>query len=158
MYSILLRVVTASADRWKYLYNDDGSLYKEDDLEKVRLKVIELLKDHLLSGIKVVANKRAVSKVIIEGNPEEPGVWLPEVTIADDGKVLMVIDGQWDKGDITLGTVTDVLVDNTSVVDEFGVAHITVPEITYMSEQTIRNICALPDDDEEEGGNNNGND
>lgn len=66
MYSILLRVVTPSADRWKYLYNDDGSLYKEDDLEKVKLKVIELLKDHLLSDIQVVKNYIIHEDVTIE--------------------------------------------------------------------------------------------
>ena len=59
----------------------------------------------------------------------------------------MVIDGQWDKGNVVLGTVVDVLVNDISVVDEFGVAHITVPEMSYMSEQTIRDICALPENE-----------
>ena len=149
MYSILIKIQNCSheKERWKYLYNEDGSLYQEDDLEKVRLKIISLLQDHLLNGIKVVANKRAQIHTIIEGNPDEPGVWLPDVTIEDNGKVLMVIDGQWDKGNVTLGTVVDVLVDDVSVVDELGVAHITVPEMSYMSEQTIRDICALPENE-----------
>lgn len=130
MYSILIKIQNCSheKERWKYLYNEDGSLYQEEDLEKVRLKIISLLQDHLLSGIKVVANKRAQIHTIIEGNPDEPGVWLPDVTIEDNGKVLMVIDGQWDKGNVVLGTVVDVLVNDISVVDEFGVAHITIPE------------------------------
>lgn len=105
MYSILLKVTTCSSDRWKYLLNDDGSLYQDDDLGRVRLKVIELLSDHVLSAIKVVANKRAVSHIVIEGNPDEPGQWLPDVTIADNGKVLMVIDGEWDKGTIEMGDI-----------------------------------------------------
>lgn len=117
MYSILLKVTTSSSDRWKYLYNDDGSLYQDDDLGRVRQKVIELLSDHVLSAIKVVANKRAVSHIVIEGNPDEPGQWLPEVTIADNGKVLMVIDGEWDKGEIEVGDVLpDVTVDDNGKV------------------------------------------
>ena len=117
MYSILLKVTTSSSDRWKYLYNDDGSLYQDDDLDRVRQKVIELLSDHVLSAIKVVANKRAVSHIIIEGNPDEPGQWLPEVTIDDNGKVLMVINGEWDKGEIEVGDVLpDVTVDDNGKV------------------------------------------
>ena len=117
MYSILLKVTTSSSDRWKYLYNDDGSLYQDDDLGRVRQKVIELLSDHVLSAIKVVANKRAVSHIVIEGNPDEPGQWLPEVTIDDNGKVLMVINGEWDKGEIEVGNVLpDVTVDDNGKV------------------------------------------
>lgn len=117
MYSILLKVTTCSSDRWKYLQNDDGSIYQEEDLEKVRLKVIQLLSDNVLSAIKVVANKRAISHIVIEGNPDEPGQWLPEVTVDDNGKVLMVINGEWDKGTIEVGDVLpDVTIDDNGKV------------------------------------------
>ncbi len=106
MFSILLKVKTCnSSDKWKYLCNDDGSIYQNDDLEQVRLKVIQLLKDHTLTDIKVVSNKRTIQHIVIEGNPDEPGVWLPEVTIDDNGKVLMVINGEWDKGTVEVGDV-----------------------------------------------------
>lgn len=106
MFSILLKVKTCnSSDKWKYLCNDDGSIYQNEDLEQVRLKVIQLLKDHTLTDIKVVSNKRAIQHIVIEGNPDEPGVWLPEVTVDDNGKVLMVINGEWDKGTVEVGDV-----------------------------------------------------
>lgn len=144
MYSILIKVATCTtADKWKYLYNDDGSLYQEDDLENVRLKVIELLTDHLLSGIKVVANKRTINHIVIEGNPDEPGVWLPEVTVEDDGKVLMVVNGIWDKSALPeMGRVVDVTVNGTSVVDQYGVATI---EISQTDEMTVQEFDTLWD-------------
>lgn len=82
-------------ERWKYLTNADGSIYQEEDLEKVRLKCIELLSDNLLSSIKVVQNKAAIAYVQIEGAPDPHVSTLPTVTDADNGKVLMVIEGEW---------------------------------------------------------------
>lgn len=82
-------------ERWKYLTNADGSIYQEEDLEKVRLKCIELLSDNLLSSIKVVQNKAATAYVQIEGAPDPHVSTLPTVTDADNGKVLMVIEGEW---------------------------------------------------------------
>ena len=66
MYSILLRVVTPSADRWKYLRNDDGSVYTEDDLLKVQDKFEELLNDHLFSDIQVIKNYIIHKDITIE--------------------------------------------------------------------------------------------
>ena len=56
MYSILLKVTTSTADRWKYLTNGDGTIYTEDDLLNVQTKIAELLEDNVLGNIKVVKN------------------------------------------------------------------------------------------------------
>lgn len=107
MYSIILKLKSdcgcgcgmnpkpSTKERWKYLTNSDGSIYQEDDLENVRLKCIELLSDNLLSSIKVVQNKGAQGFVQIEGAPDPHVSTLPIVTDADNGKVLMVIEGEW---------------------------------------------------------------
>lgn len=112
MYSIILKLKSdcgcgcgmnpkpSTKERWKYLTNSDGSIYQEDDLENVRLKCIELLSDNLLSSIKVVQNKGAQGFVQIEGAPDPHVSVLPTVTDADNGKVLMVIEGEWGVSEI----------------------------------------------------------
>lgn len=66
MYSILLKVTTSTAERWKYLTNSDGSIYVEDDLLNVQTKVGELLQDTILGNIKVVKNCIITSSITIE--------------------------------------------------------------------------------------------
>ena len=73
MYSILVRLRNCecrnpktSAIRWKYLRNDDGSVYTEDDLLKVQDKFEELLNDHLFSDIQVIKNYIIHEDITIE--------------------------------------------------------------------------------------------
>ena len=66
MYSILLKVTTSTSDRWKYLLNNDGSVYTESDMNKVQLKVTELMETNLLSNIKVIKNCIITSNITIE--------------------------------------------------------------------------------------------
>ena len=56
MYSILIRILNCRSIRWKYLKNEDGTIYTEDDLLKVQDKVESLLENHLLNDIQVVKN------------------------------------------------------------------------------------------------------
>ncbi len=66
MYSILLKVSTSTAERWKYLQNSDGTVYTEDSLENVQTKVAELMQDNFLSNIKVVKNCIITSSITVE--------------------------------------------------------------------------------------------
>lgn len=56
MYSILLKLQSSTADRWKYLTNSDGSVYIESDLAQVEAKISELLNTYTLNSIRVVKN------------------------------------------------------------------------------------------------------
>ena len=66
MYSILIKVTTSTAERWKYLTNGDGSVYVEDDLLKVQTKISELMEDTILGNIKVVKNCIITSNITVE--------------------------------------------------------------------------------------------
>jgi hypothetical protein len=66
MYSILIKVTTSSAIKWKFLTDDQGVIYTADDLETVQTKVVELLNTYLLSEIKVVKNCIITSSITIE--------------------------------------------------------------------------------------------
>lgn len=66
MYSILLKVTTSTADRWKYLTNSDGSIYTENDLANIQAKVSELLTETVLGNIKVVKNCVITSSITVE--------------------------------------------------------------------------------------------
>lgn len=66
MYSILIRILNCNSVRWKYLRNDDGSIYTEDDLLKVQDKFEELLNDHLFKDIQVVKNYIIHEDITIE--------------------------------------------------------------------------------------------
>ncbi len=66
MYSILLKVSTSTADRWKFLSNQDGTIYVENDLANVQTKVAELMQTTILSNIKVVKNCVITSTITIE--------------------------------------------------------------------------------------------
>ena len=66
MYSILIRILNCKSTRWKYLTNNDGSVYVEDDLLKVQDKVNELIKDYLLADIQVVKNYIINEDITIE--------------------------------------------------------------------------------------------
>ena len=71
MYSILLKVKTSTATRWKYLTNSEGEIYVENDLANVEAKVIELLNDYLLSDIKVVKNCVITNTITVEEVEED---------------------------------------------------------------------------------------
>lgn len=66
MYSILLKVTTSTAERWKYLANGDGTIYVENDLANVQTKISELMQSYLLSEIKVVKNCVITSTITVE--------------------------------------------------------------------------------------------
>lgn len=66
MYSILIKVTTSSAIKWKFLTDDQGVIYTANDLETVQTKVVELLNTYLLSEIKVVKNCVITSSITIE--------------------------------------------------------------------------------------------
>lgn len=66
MYSILIRILNCKSIRWKYLTNNDGSIYIEDDLLKVQDKVNELIEDHILKDIQVVKNYIINDDITIE--------------------------------------------------------------------------------------------
>lgn len=66
MYSILIKVTTSTADRWKYLTNGDGTIYVENDLLNVQNKVSELMQDTVLGNIKVVKNCIITSNITVE--------------------------------------------------------------------------------------------
>ena len=66
MYSILLKVTTSTAERWKYLTNGDGTIYVENDLANVQTKIGELMQSYLLSEIKVVKNCVITSMITVE--------------------------------------------------------------------------------------------
>lgn len=66
MYSILLKVATSSSIKWKFLTDNEGVIYVENDLENVQAKVVELLNSYLLSDIKVIKNCTITSSITIE--------------------------------------------------------------------------------------------
>lgn len=66
MYSILIKVTTSSAIKWKFLTDDQGVIYTANDLETVQTKVVELLNTYLLSEIKVIKNCIITSSITIE--------------------------------------------------------------------------------------------
>ena len=66
MYSILLKLTNTTADRYKYLTNDNDEIYVADTLVEVETKVQELLNDYLLSNIKVVKNCIITSTITVE--------------------------------------------------------------------------------------------
>lgn len=66
MYSILLKVTTSTAERWKYLTNSDGTIYVENDLANIQTKISELMQTYLLSEIKVVKNCVITSTITVE--------------------------------------------------------------------------------------------
>lgn len=66
MYSILLKVTTSTAERWKYLTNSDGSIYTENDLTNVQTKISELLEETVLGNIKVIKNCVITSSITVE--------------------------------------------------------------------------------------------
>ena len=66
MYSILLKVTTSTGDRWKFLTNNDGTIYTEDVIENVQTKVAELMQTTILGNIKVIKNCIISSNITIE--------------------------------------------------------------------------------------------
>lgn len=66
MYSILIKVTTSSAVKWKFYTDDQGVIYTANDLQDVENKVSELLNTYLLSEIKVVKNCIITSSITIE--------------------------------------------------------------------------------------------
>lgn len=66
MYSILIKVTTSSAVKWKFYTTDEGSIYTANDLTEVQTKIVELLNTYLLSELKVVKNCIITSSVTIE--------------------------------------------------------------------------------------------
>lgn len=72
MYSILIKTATSSQIKWKFLTNQDGTVYTADDLANVQTKVVELLNSYLLSDIKVVKNCIITSSITIEEVEVDP--------------------------------------------------------------------------------------
>lgn len=66
MYSILIKVTTSSAVKWKFYTTGEGVIYTANDLAEVQTKVVELLDTYLLSELKVVKNCIITSSVTIE--------------------------------------------------------------------------------------------
>ena len=66
MYSILLKLTNTTADRYKYLTDDNDEIYVADTLTEVEAKVQELLNDYLLSSIKVVKNCIITTSITVE--------------------------------------------------------------------------------------------
>ena len=66
MYSILLKLTNTTADRYKYLTDDNGNIYIADTLAEVQTKVEELLNENLLSNIKVIKNCIITSSITVE--------------------------------------------------------------------------------------------
>ena len=66
MYSILLKLTNTTADRYKYLLDNNDEIYVADTLAEVETKVQELLNDYLLSNIKVVKNCIITSTITVE--------------------------------------------------------------------------------------------
>lgn len=66
MYSILIKVTTSSAVKWKFYTTNEGVIYTANDLTEVQTKIIELLNTYLLSELKVVKNCIITSSVTIE--------------------------------------------------------------------------------------------
>lgn len=66
MYSILLKLTNTTADRYKYLTDDNDEIYVADTLAEVEAKVQELLNDYLLSNIKVIKNCIITSTITVE--------------------------------------------------------------------------------------------
>lgn len=66
MYSILLKLTNTTADRYKYLTDDNDEIYVADTLAEVEAKVQELLNDYLLSSIKVVKNCIITTSITVE--------------------------------------------------------------------------------------------
>ena len=66
MYSILLKLTNTTADRYKYLLDDNDEIYVADTLAEVEAKVQELLNDYLLSSIKVVKNCIITTSITVE--------------------------------------------------------------------------------------------
>lgn len=145
-------------ERWKYLTNADGSIYQEEDLEKVRLKCIELLSDNLLSSIKVVQNKAATAYVQIEGAPDPHVSVLPTVTDADNGKVLMVIEGEWGVSEIEVlpnvtlsddGKILKVVNGEWTVADEVVNTDSKVTQTNVTTNGEYRVLLSKQTDNEE---------
>ena len=66
MYSILIKIPNTSVDRYKFLLNQDGSIYTENTLEAIQTKVVELLNEYTLGMIKVVKNCVITSEITVE--------------------------------------------------------------------------------------------
>lgn len=66
MYSILIKLTTSTADRYKFLSNQDGSVYTAETLEEVESKVTSLLEDYTLSMIKVVKNCIITNEITVQ--------------------------------------------------------------------------------------------
>ena len=66
MYSILLKVSTSQGERWKYLLDDEGEIYTEDDLSLVQEKIVELLEYNILGNIRVIKNCIITANITIE--------------------------------------------------------------------------------------------
>lgn len=66
MYSILIKAATSSQVKWKFLTNNDGTIYAEDSLENVQTKIVELLNSYVLGDIKVIKNCIITNTITIE--------------------------------------------------------------------------------------------
>ena len=66
MYSILLKLTNTTADRWKYLTDDEDVVYVANTIEEVEAKIAELLQTTPLNQIKVVRNCTITNEVTVE--------------------------------------------------------------------------------------------